>query len=159
MDVFINDEQDKVSVPSEMEGLIKEIATLVLESEGKDTDYEVSVTFVDDERIRELNRIYREKDQATDVLSFPLLEEEAIEELEDKLGEEIVPLLGDIVISVETAQRQAEELGHSLKRELAYLVVHSMFHLLNYDHMNEEDKRVMRGKEKEIIKIIKIFRD
>lgn len=159
MNIFINDEQEVISIPEDIGGVIENAVKTVLEQEKGDTGYEVSISFVDDERIKELNRIYRGKDSSTDVLSFPLYEDEEIETLEKNLHMDIEELLGDIVISAQTAKRQAKSYGHSLKREIAYLVVHSMFHLLGYDHMEEEDKKKMRSKEKEVIKKIRIFKD
>lgn len=159
MNIFINNEQDTVEVPEDINEAIESSVKAVLEQEKGDTGYEVSISFVDDERIKELNRIYRGKDDSTDVLSFPLYEDEEIESLEKNLHMDIEELLGDIVISAQTAKRQAKSYGHSFKREVAYLVVHSMFHLLGYDHMDEDDKLLMRSKEKEAIKKIKIYKD
>jgi probable rRNA maturation factor len=159
MNIFINNEQENVAIPDDIENIIEEIAKLVLEEEKGHTNYEVSITFVDDERIKELNKIYRQKDHSTDVLSFPLQLDTGADDLEEKLHMDIEQLLGDVVISVQTAKRQAKSYGHSLVREIAYLVVHSMYHLLGYDHMEENDKKEMRAKEKEIIKKIKIFKD
>ena len=158
MNIFINNEQDLVKIPEGIESVIEEIVDLVLDQEKMDKNYEVSISFVDDHRIKELNGIYRNKDAVTDVLSFPLYEDEDIEVLEEELHMDIEKLLGDIVISAETAKRQAAEYGHSLKREISYLVIHSMFHLLGYDHMTDDDKLEMGSKEKELVKKIKIFK-
>jgi probable rRNA maturation factor len=119
------------------------------------TEAEVGVTFADDEYIRELNRDYRGIDKATDVLSFALEEgdEPAI------AGGPPETLLGDIVISLETAVRQAEEYGHSLERELAYLTVHGMLHLVGYDHETEADKEAMRRQEEAILALVGISRE
>ncbi len=153
MDIYINNDQDKIELPENIEQLVENIAKVCLEEENMDTDYEISVTFVDNERIRELNRDFRNKDSETDVLSFPMLEEDEVH------VEGVKPLLGDIVISLEKADEQSKELGHSLFREIAYLTVHSMFHLLGYDHIDDEDKKEMREKEKKIIREIKVFRN
>lgn len=142
---YIND-QDKYDIPEEMEPLLENLIMRVVESEGLEKFCEVSVLFVDNEKIRVLNKDYREKDTATDVLSFPQYEN-VISETE----KEMHVLLGDIVISLERAKAQAEEFGHSLTRELCYLTVHSMFHLFGYDHMTDEDKKVMRVKEEKIL--------
>lgn len=158
MNIFINNEQELVEVPENIGTTIEDIAKIILEQEKGDTNYEVSITFVDDERIKELNRIYRQKDHSTDVLSFPIESIDELDSIEQKLNLDIEKLLGDVVISLQTAKRQAKSYGHSLKREIAYLVIHSMFHLLGYDHMEESDKRIMREKEKEIVKKIKIFK-
>lgn len=159
MNIFINNEQDTVEIPEDINEAIESAVKAVLEQEKGETGYEVSISFVDDERIKELNRIYRGKDAPTDVLSFPLYEDEEIESLEKSLHMDIEELLGDVVISAQTAKRQAKSYGHSFIREVAYLVVHSMLHLLGYDHMEEDDKLLMRGKEKEAIKKIKIYKD
>ncbi|OQB49154.1 MAG: Endoribonuclease YbeY [Firmicutes bacterium ADurb.Bin153] len=108
--------------------------------------YEVSVLITDDEGIRKLNLRYRGKDTSTDVLSFPMCEDD--EEDEDP---EILNLLGDIVISLETAGRQAEEYGHPIEREVAYLSVHGALHLLGYDHEEESDKAEMRLAEEDVL--------
>ncbi len=115
---------------------------------------EVGVVFADDAYIRGLNRDYRGIDAATDVLSFALDEgeEPAVQ------GGPEETLLGDIVISLETAGRQAEEFGHSLEREVAYLAVHGMLHLVGYDHEEEEAKAAMRREEERILGILGIGR-
>ena len=116
---------------------------------------EVGVVFADDAYIRDLNREYRGIDKATDVLSFAL---EEGEELPVEGGPDEV-LLGDIVISLETAARQADEFGHSLERELAYLTVHGMLHLVGHDHMDEEEKTAMRRQEEHILGLLGIGRE
>lgn len=113
---------------------------------------EVSVVLTDDKKIRRLNRQHRNTDRATDVLSFPQYHGLA------EIKKTDYPYLGDIVISMETAEKQAEEYGHSLEREVAYLTVHSMLHLLGYDHLNEKDRFMMRFCEKEIMKTVGIFK-
>ncbi len=142
---YIND-QDKYPIPEEMEPLLENLMMRVVEHEGLEKFCEVSVLFVDNEKIRVMNRDYRDKDTATDVLSFPQYED-VIAESE----KEVHVLLGDIVISLEKAMEQAEEFGHSLTRELCYLTVHSMFHLFGYDHMNEDEKKVMREHEEKVL--------
>lgn len=112
---------------------------------------EVSVTFMDDESIRTVNRDYREKDRATDVISFAL--EETVEgEMALNSPEGMPRLLGDILISTETADRQAEEYGHSREREIGFLALHGFLHLLGYDHMDEEEEHRMFGRQDEILK-------
>lgn len=115
---------------------------------------EVSVVLGNDEYIHDLNRQYRDKDCPTDVLSFALNEGNEPEIVD---GPEEV-LLGDIIISIETAARQAEEYAHSLERELAYLTIHGMMHLLGYDHMTEEDKDEMRQEEEHVLSLLGIHR-
>lgn len=150
MEVVIDNSQEKIRINESINELIEKVVMECLTLEGKGLDYEISVTFVDDEEIRELNKEYRNVDKSTDVLSFPLEENEF-----DIPGN---TLLGDIIISAETAKRQSEEYGHSLEREIAYLAAHSMFHLMGYDHMEEVEKQVMRDKEKKVMLSLGIFK-
>ena len=118
----------------------------------------VSITLTVPEVIHKLNKEYRNIDKATDVLSFPMFEAEELEQIKkDNLDEE--DILGDMVISIPRVEEQAVEYGHSFERELAYMCVHSFYHLLGYDHMIEEDKKKMRAKEDEVLNILKITRD
>ncbi|MBB6175257.1 putative rRNA maturation factor [Anoxybacillus tengchongensis] len=110
---------------------------------------EVSVTFVDNEKIREINRDYRGKDQPTDVISFAL--EEMGEEEIEIVGADFPPVLGDIIISVPKAREQAEQYGHSFMRELGFLAVHGFLHLLGYDHETEEEEKVMFAKQEQLL--------
>lgn len=111
--------------------------------EGLEGPGELSISFVDSDEIRELNHAYRGKDEATDVLSFP--QEESLEALKKQSYQ----VLGDIVINMDRVRQQADEFGHSLRRELVYLSLHSFYHLLGYDHEEEEEKKHMRIKEEE----------
>lgn len=113
----------------------------------------IDLTIVDDELIREINREYRQKDSATDVLSFPQYERE------DDLENEVELLYGDVVISLERAKVQAREYGHSLNRELCYLFVHSLMHLRGYDHMDEVEKEEMRLHEERVLEKVGVSRD
>ena len=124
--------------------------------ELKHKDFEFTITITDNERIHQLNREYRGVDSATDVLSFPLWNRE-----EDPFinPENNCIMLGDIIISLERAAEQANEYGHSLKRECAYLCVHAVMHLLGYDHIEEDDKKVMRAREEEILTKLKLTRE
>ena len=128
--VLITNNQNVVKVPSGQRILFRGSCNAVLDFVHFDGPAEISVTFVDNNRIHELNKEYRDKDSATDVLSFPLGENGEYDIDEDNGCK----LLGDIVISMERAMEQAELYGHSLQREVAYLTVHSMLHLLGYDH-------------------------
>ncbi len=128
-DIFIKNEQDIIEVTSELKKLIVNSVAESLKYEEFPDKCEVSVTLVDNEEIHVLNREYRDVDRPTDVLSFPIFDE-------DDMGGKTV--LGDIVLSLERAREQAEEFGHSFEREVAFLTVHSMLHLLGYDH--EEGK-------------------
>ena len=122
---------------------------VVAELEALSPQTEVDITLVDDAAIHELNRTYRGIDRPTDVLSFALDEGEEEPEVDD---DEIEHLLGDVIISAPTAVRQCEEYGHGLEREMTYLAVHGMLHLLGYDHMEEKDKLIMRKREEEVLR-------
>ena len=137
-----------------MEQIVKSVLNKAAEVYGIEPYTEVSVVLADDEYIHQLNHQYRGKDCPTDVLSFALNEGEEPEIID---GPEVV-LLGDIIISLETAARQAEEYGHSLERELAYLTVHGILHLLGYDHMIEDEKKEMRQEEEHILSLLGITR-
>ena len=134
--------------------LISRAFAEVLAMEGIDPDVEVGLTFVDDEYIRELNRDYRGKDRATDVLSFPQ---------DDSDGFMDVPgmtrILGDIVISLPRASEQADDYGHSFEREVVYLAVHGMLHLLGSDHEDEEGRSEMRRREETVMSALGLRRD
>lgn len=154
--IFLSNEQDKLDPPQDVEKLIEACTAAALEEEGIDDIAEVSVTFVDNEGIRELNNEHRGIDRETDVLSFPLGDDD---------GYEIDPdndaiMLGDIVISLERAAQQAEEYGHSYRREVAFLITHSLFHLLGYDHVNsEEEEKEMFGKQEKVLDKLGITRE
>ncbi|MBO4292796.1 MAG: rRNA maturation RNase YbeY [Clostridia bacterium] len=119
----------------------------------------IQITLTNPENIRKLNKEYRNIDKETDVLSFPMFEKE---EIDLKVKNQDFPyedILGDMVISIPRVEEQAEEYGHSFKRELSYMVVHSFYHLMGYDHMEEEDKKEMREKEEVILSKLSITRD
>ena len=139
-----------------LENMIIETAKAALELEGAKCDVDLSVVVTDNENIREINNEQRNIDRATDVLSFPGYEKDEWNEL--KKNEELV-YIGDIVISKEKVEEQAKEYGHSFEREFCYLVAHGMLHLMGYDHMVESDKVVMRGKEEEVMKKLKLERE
>lgn len=156
MKIFIdyNNEQDKLNPPEDMEELIEQCTAAALAEEEIEDDAEVSVTLVDNARIREMNAEFRDIDRETDVLSFPL---------GDENGFEVDPdtdaiLLGDIVISLEKAKSQAEEYGHSFRREVAFLLTHSLFHLLGYDHMTEDEEKEMFAKQEKVLQKLGITR-
>lgn len=130
-----------------------EAANLCVQAEGIDADrVEISVSFVGDEEIHDLNKHFRQVDKVTDVLSFPQYDSM------DDLPDEGIICLGDVVICSEQALLQADELGHSGEREIVYLFVHSMFHLMGYDHMNDEDKAEMREQEENIMTVLGVER-
>lgn len=159
MSVLIDNRQDKVKIDAKTEALVEKVVqkTLELEVEG---DYEVSISFVDNNEIRELNKQYRNKDTATDVLSFPLMEFEDTEEDYNNEEEYVQEdkLLGDIVISLEKAAEQGQEYGHSFERELAFLVAHGMLHLLGMDHEDEGEEKVMIEKQDRVLELLNITR-
>ena len=126
--------------------------TEVLRVENISENAEVSLSIVDRQTIHKLNKDYRNVDRETDVLSFPLDEEGF-----DNEGNPLI-LLGDIVICLDVAEDQAADFGHSLEREIMYLICHSTLHLLGYDHIEEDDKKVMRSKEKEVMKNLGVFK-
>ena len=118
----------------------------------------ITITLTNSENIRKINKQYRNIDKATDVLSFPMYEKS---ELEEKISEKdfrYEDVLGDIVISIEKVKEQAKEYEHSFERELSYMIVHGFYHLMGYDHIEEEDKKKMRPKEEKILNTLKIMR-
>lgn len=146
--VIITNDQKEVKIPTGVRMLIRRCCNAVLVNEHFEGSAEISVRFVDDEIIHELNREYRNVDRSTDVLSFPL-GENGVYDINHDTGAKI---LGDIVISMQHAVMQADLYGHSLQREIAFLTVHSMLHLLGYDHEAEGLERVrMREKEEAVL--------
>ena len=137
VELILENEQDKEELTPEIEKAIKDVCVAVMEEEECDFDAEISVTLVDNDTIRSINKEQRDIDRATDVLSFPMLEfdEDGISDDEYDMDGELV-MLGDIVISMERAREQANEFGHSFLREVAFLTAHSMLHLLGYDHVH-----------------------
>ncbi len=159
-ELIIENEQDKIEVTKDMTDMINAVCDAVLAAEECGFDAEISVTLVDDEQIRKLNSQYRNIDRATDVLSFPMLEFDGdVSDAEYDFDGELV-MLGDIVISLERAQKQAEEYNHSMKREVAFLTAHSMLHLLGYDHVgDEEGERIMCQKQEAVLSSLNITRN
>ncbi|WP_342472683.1 rRNA maturation RNase YbeY [Metasolibacillus sp. FSL H7-0170] len=129
--------------------LVERLLQYAAKEEQVDDGSELSITFVTNEAIHEINREYRDKDQPTDVISFAL--EELGEGETEIIGEGLPRVLGDIIISVERTQEQAEEYGHSFERELGFLALHGFLHLLGYDHMNEQDEKEMFDKQNAIL--------
>ena len=148
--IYFENNQKKHRIQYKLQMLIRRTILETLDYEGMENDAEVSVTFVDDDGIRELNNKFRGMDKPTDVLSFPLLDYEG--ESEEPFFDELCHNLGDIVISLERAMAQANEFGHSFEREVAFLTAHSMLHLLGYDHeISEEDDADMRRRQNDIM--------
>ncbi len=146
-----------------LRGHIRRCIIAALEEEGVNCACEINVLITDDEGIRAINKAYRNNDKATDVLSFPMFQltpgvlPESWEEFRD-VETDLVPL-GDMAISIERAKQQAREFGHSVKREAGYLTIHSILHLLGYDHVDEgEMKRQMRAREEAIAAKLELYR-
>ena len=162
-EILIENQQSKKEILPEIDELITLAVEESLKYEDCDFAAQVSVTIVDNEEIRDINREHRDIDKATDVLSFPMLEfdeEGNAIDCDFDLFEDGRVLLWDLVISAERAKEQAEEFGHSFEREMAFLTVHSMLHLLGYDHVDDpEGERIMIEKQKEILDIMGIKRE
>lgn len=161
MSVLIDNRQEKITVDEAMEELVARVVDKVLAYEECEEEYEVSISFVGNEEMRSLNNEYRGIDRETDVLSFPMVEfvDDELEEDDESaeyIDEEIA--LGDIVISMEKVLEQSAEYGHSFNRELAFLLVHGMLHLLGYDHENEAEEREMFDKQEAILKEMNLIR-
>jgi probable rRNA maturation factor len=155
MNIYLGEDQNLEAPLMEK---LKEAAEYLLTKEGvENQDIEISLTMVTPEEIKELNRAYRGVDKVTDVLSFPQFEEdEEIPSADFSFGE---ISLGDVVICVEKAQEQADEYGHSFEREFVYLFVHSLLHLLGYDHMEDDEKVIMRLKEEDVMEHLHLRRE
>ena len=157
MTIYIENESDiKLNIPYRK--IIEDSINLSLDFEKVPYECEISVTIVDDERIHEINKEFREIDRSTDVLSFPLNEFEKVADWqnfdEDKASFNYDTgelMLGDIILSAEHIIKQANEYGHTRKRELAFLVIHSILHLLGYDHITKEDEEKMFSKQRQIL--------
>ena len=154
--VVFADRQKSVKLPSGIRILLRRACTAALNYEQFKDDAEVNITFVDDEQIKELNINFRQVDSSTDVLSFPL----GVDGVYDVNPETGYKMLGDVVISLEHAVSQADEFGHTFNRELAYLTVHSILHLLGYDHVNGGLEAMnMREHEEAILEKIGLSRE
>ncbi len=157
--IDIENEQNKIDLTPEREQLIESVIGAALAHEGFEHDCFVSVTLTDNENIRIINNEQRGIDNATDVLSFPVLEfenGEIVENVGDYYEDKLI--LGDIVLSMERAEEQRIEFGHSFEREMGYLICHSVLHLLGYDHENDDEREVMRSKEEETLETLSLTR-
>lgn len=158
--IFIDNRQTKVNTDINLENKLIEVVEMTLKEESVNIPCEVSIIFVDNSYIKSLNCEYRNIDKETDVLSFPMLEYEEGKVFKDiyiyhefnceELDDDAL-VLGDVCISLEKAKEQSIDYGHSFLREVCYLSVHSILHLLGYDHMNDYDKAKMRQREEEIL--------
>ncbi|MDE7223955.1 MAG: rRNA maturation RNase YbeY [Acetatifactor sp.] len=164
---FYVENETEMSYDFSVEQIVRSVAEAVLEEEGCPYEVQVNVLLTDNEGIREFNRQYRQIDRETDVLSFPNLEYEqpGIFQIRPEQEADCFDLdsgeliLGDIILSVDRIAGQAAEYGHSLRRELAFLVAHSMLHLCGYDHMEPEEAAVMERKQEKILTGLGITRD
>lgn len=164
---FCVENETEEELPFSVEETVRQVCERILEAEGCPYEVAVNLLLTDDRGIRELNREYRKIDRETDVLSFPNLdfEEAGVFEIpEDREADYFDPdtgelFLGDVCISVNRMREQAESYGHSLKREFAFLVAHSMYHLCGYDHMEDTAARVMEQKQEDILEAMGITRD
>ena len=164
---FCVDNEMNAEFPFDIDETIKSVCEAVLKEEKCPYEVQINVVLTDNEGIRELNREFRNIDRETDVLSFPGLEFETPGEFivgEEQEADCFDPdtkelILGDIMISVDKVYSQAEEYGHSTKREFAFLIAHSMLHLCGYDHMEEQDAKLMEQKQKMILDELGIQRD
>ncbi|MGL5354216.1 MAG: rRNA maturation RNase YbeY [Clostridium sp.] len=166
--LYTDNRQDKIEVTEEFINKLGEVCTFALKEENVDVTYQISLLFVDNEEIKEINKETRGINKETDVLSFPMIDYEEGKVFKNMYigydfdetymdGEELV--LGDMVLSLEKALEQSKDYNHSYEREVCYLVVHSILHLLGYDHMIEEEKIVMRKREEEILNKLNIIRE
>ena len=153
---YLNIEKGK----EDWERIVEKVLKKCFEEEGLiDSKLIMTITFTTPEEIRKINKKYRKIDKATDVLSFPMFEKAELDEKiknKDFLYEDV---LGDVIISIDKVKEQAEEYGHSFERELSYMLVHGLYHLMGYDHIEEEDKKIMRPKEEKILNELKITRE
>lgn len=159
------EEEGSIRLPFACQELAEEVAEAVLDELGCPYEAEVNLLLTEDVQIREMNREFRQIDRATDVLSFPMTEYETpgdfshLEEQDDCFHPETGELvLGDIVISKEKVLSQAEEFGHTPRREFAFLIAHSMLHLSGYDHMEEDERSVMEALQRQILEKLNILR-
>jgi len=160
------EKEAEVTFDFDYETLAKDVISFTMEHEHFPFEAEISLTLTDNEGIWKVNKEFREIDRPTDVLSFPMLEYDVPEDfsqIENQTEDCFNPdtgeiLLGDIIISVDKVREQAEEYGHSMQREFAFLIVHSMLHLFGYDHMEEQEAAVMEGKQREILECLNILR-
>lgn len=144
----------------EYEKTIKTVIEKCFEEEHlENSKLTITITLTTKEFIHKINKQYRNVDRPTDVLSFPMFEKD---ELDKKIANQDFKhedILGDLIIAIEKVKEQAKEYGHSFERELSYMLVHGFYHLMGYDHMEEEEKQVMRQKEEKILNELKIIRN
>ena len=143
----------------EYEEIIKKVVEECFKTENlTDSKLYINIILTTPENIKEYNKKYRNIDKETDVLSFPMFEKEELNDMIRNKNFDNIDILGDMIISIPKVEEQAIEYGHSFERELAYMVVHSFYHLMGFDHIEEEDKLAMRVKEENILNKLKITR-
>ena len=141
------------------EDIVKRVFEECFEEEQlQDSKLYITVTFTNPKNIQSINKEYRNIDRPTDVLSFPMYQKEELDKKKKKKDFQYQDILGDIVISIPKVEEQAKEYGHSFERELSYMLVHGFYHLMGYDHIEEEDKKQMRKKEEKILETLNISR-
>lgn len=167
MTFYVENETEEI-FDFDIEKLIEELSLKVIESENVPfKDISLNVTFTDDETIKEINKEFRDIDKSTDVLSFPSVDFESPADFSHIKGDEpdyFDPdtgelILGDIMISLEHAHKQADEYGHSFRREIAFLITHSLLHLIGYDHMEEDERIIMENKQTNVLTELNITRE
>ncbi len=159
--------ETEIKLEIEYETIISKVVEMAMDTEDCPYEAEINVILTDNEEIKNINKSYREVDAPTDVLSFPMVDYETpadFSHLEDSSEDYFNPetgelLLGDIIVSVEKVTAQAQEYGHSKERELGFLIAHSMLHLIGYDHMKEEERRIMEEKQRMILDKLGITRE
>ena len=165
--LYTDNRQDKIDVKEELINKINSVCELALKEEEVNVKHQISLVFVDNAEIKEINKETRGIDKETDVLSFPMLDYDKGNVFKNQYigyefdetyldGDELV--LGDIVLSLEKALEQSNEFNHSFEREVCYLCVHSILHLLGYDHMEDKEKEIMREREEYILSKLDILR-
>ena len=144
---------------SKYKNIVDKVINQCYKTEGLlESKLHIEIILTTPKNIKEMNKKYRDIDKETDVLSFPMFEKKEIEQMIKKKEFEEDDILGDMVISIKKVEEQAKEYGHSFEREFAYMIVHSFYHLMGYDHIKEEEKEQMRKKEEKILSILKIDR-
>ena len=163
---YLFEEEIEVPFDFDYKEVAKQVIDMALDMEGFPFESEVDITLTDDAAIQEINKEFRQLDKSTDVLSFPLIEYKSAGDFSDLESQDDIfnpetgeAMLGDIVISVEHVLKQAEEYGHSIKREYAFLIAHSMLHLMGYDHMTPPEAKVMEEKQENILNALNITRE
>ncbi|MFW2491397.1 rRNA maturation RNase YbeY [Clostridium chromiireducens] len=165
--IYVDNRQEKLEVKDSLVDQLKKVIEFTLKEEEVNIECEISLVFVDNDEIKQINNDTRRINKETDVLSFPMLEYEEQKVFKEMYkdykfsqsdfdGDELV--LGDVVLSLEKALEQSKEFNHSFEREASYLVVHSILHLLGYDHMEDDEKKIMRSREEEILNKLNIPR-